>query len=262
MAYYAGSYQSGLPSREAPFIASVTGQSSWQTGLSQVGGFSAAVHAACYRCVARVQALSKLRHKCTAVLALPGLVMIAIEGYVYHANFRAFCAVRAGLAVGGTMLHRVAAVMTQSAYQRHAVTAVLALGVSARYRVTGLCQANYAAVCRITGALKQRLNYRIRTIGILKANHRTLIRVRAVLWQFTAARYRVTGLLGYGVRAAYKTVGALRQTSLAKYQAHGHLANTVGHWFIKVTGNINIAAFVASVPKRVQEFITNKTWFK
>lgn len=142
------------------------------------------------------------------------------------------------------------------------VTSISALLNINRYAVVGLARLRSITVYKITGIYQYYQSIRYYVSATLKQiSVNNLLSHGHILLPATFI-FISTSILRLPATARYAVTSVMRLLSINVYSINGDLANTIGNTFIKITAKLNIAALAQTVPKKVQEFLTNKRWFR
>ena len=76
------------------------------------------------------------------------------------------------------------------------------------------------------------------------------------------AFYPVRSIIAMGSRAVALVKAKLGQTQSYVYGAEGHLSSNVVNFLLALKGYVPKIAFIASVPKKYQDFVSSKRWFR
>lgn len=197
-----------------------------------------------------------------------GIVSIAVHAYIqclaviYAANFYILYSVYSKLAAPVNALYLCLGKHQTETASRYACSASLSNIVSAVYAVKSVL---------FGGVL-----YGYKTVGHIAALYRELYHCIADLHGIHHFFYRCmgrrdfVGKLMYAVKSSIGTAGqtmyavksSLSTVFSAAYKTTASLKNTIGAWYYCCTGGVKLMAYITSVPHRIQEFVTNKRWFR
>jgi hypothetical protein len=250
----------GLPSTEAPAV--VKGDTSYNTvGQWRLGTPQYLRNDIFFRCKGRIMSEYNVVMRITGMMSIKQFYRQRIRGTLFVPTSNFYMKIKGSLATLSTAGFLQRGIVRQSSVTNMRVTGVMGDGLAFVHKCISFCKANHHAIYRQTGVLQQIGKYYARATGTLLANASSNYRVTGVLRQASTAIHKCIGLSGQGASGTMVIRGVLQQASISIHRCTGGLANTAGHIFMKVKGKINIAAFVSAVPKRVQEFYTNKRWF-
>ena len=252
----------GLSSEEAPVVTPLTEQSLIPIGLSIIGTYSAVPTSRIFMCKGKLRVYYRLPFKAIGFTRIPSFSVCKVAGYFFGKHNEAYFRITGDLSVSARLPIRTAGIIRQRSVTVVKSTGVLGYPSVFISSVTGVCKANYRTIIKIYGKIQRKQLNPIRVTAVCKANYTKAVKTIGLLVYENKKYFRVTGVLATLAQTFVRSAGTIRQSSITPFKLMGELANTVEHNFIRITGVINIAAFVASVPKKVQEFITNKTWWR
>lgn len=252
----------GLSSEEAPVVTPLTEQSLIPIGLSIIGTYSAVPTSRIFMCKGKLRVSSKTYFRSTGFTRIPYYTVNKVVGYFFGKHNEGYFRIIGDLSVSSRLPIRTAGIIRQ-----RSITIVKSIGILGYPSVfisgvTGVCKANYRTLTKIYGKIQRKQLNPIRITAVCKANYRKTVKTIGLLVYENKKHFRVTGVLATLAQSFVKSTGTIRQLSITPFRLMGKLANTVEHNFVRITGKINVAAFVSSVPKKVQEFVTNKTWWR
>ena len=262
MSYQLGITQSGLPSEQQSYIQKDPASPLGIAGLSMAGSWSDGIGISKYSVRGRVMQCGSWFYKCTVCISLVSKAVYRAQSSIYAPSMIirviSFGTVASGAKKNISIRGVISKVFSKS---------VLAKGVLSRSRLCryfskGLLQSQYDIVYRTQGILKAYKRIEIQIIGILHAVNID----RITMWGHINGRYskviKISGVIGLGAETIYKLVGVLQQKSVSLYKASGEMKTDLETRFLKITGKISVPQFIAAVPRRMQDWVTNKRWWR
>lgn len=257
---HVGLMKVGLPSTEAPAV--VKSKTQWNhVGQWRLGTPQYLRQDVFFKCKGKIMADYSTFFKHTGILSIKTFAYQQIKASIFSPNIKFNIKAIGSIALPYTTQFFQSGIIRQKQNIAIGCKGLLGAGTSFIHTVSAICRANSSKTMSITGVIKQSGKYYAQSTGFLLANYSSIVKSTGVLQQITKGYHNVKGILGYGVNTTMQIQGVIQQAGTVIHGCIGGLANTAGHIFITITGKINIAAFVSSVPKRIQEFYTNKRWF-
>lgn len=253
----------GIGSSEAPDSTSNLPQSLYPIGISHVGLFTGLIgHNKGFQCKAKVRGFYR---GCFALHGIPSF--LRSKAYPMHGTVYTDVTSQYIEAKGICVAHRIF---------RYKAVSSMQTKISKHYKVSSLAILKSKDRIVLQGLIKGINDILYRTSGVIKSIEKLRYRAKAklipvVMTMYTATAntkaweyigYCVHGLPAKGLRGVYVISSTVQRKLGQAYKLTGNLLNTVGQWLYNVKAKTNIASFITSVPKRVQEFVTNKRWFQ
>lgn len=232
-------------------------------GLTHVGINAGMVPHSCgYAVRGRARCNAYARYRVNGIVSIAVSVVMTMKAMMYAPNFYILYSVKSSLAARYTEIYGVVAKAQADNIYRwkavgslcnpasavYAVKSVLFGGILFGYTVASKIVANSSEFIRAIGNLH----------GIINAPYRVVARFIPI----ADIVYSVHGMAGTAKSIGYAVKSTMSVTKSAAYKATASLKNTIGAWYYHCTGSVKLMAYVASVPHRIQEFITNKRWFR
>lgn len=257
-----GLMQVGLSSEEAPVVTPLTAQSILPVGLTIIGTNSGVPSSSIFMCKGKLRVSSRTLFSSTGFIHIPYYTTSTVVGYFFSRHNDHPFRVSGDLSVPGDT-----AIKTSGVIRQQSLVHIKAIGISGypnitMAKVSAICKANYRAISRIIGVIEREQLNPIRVTAVCKANYLKAVKTIGLLVYENKAYFKITGVSATLAQSFVAVTGILGQLSITPFKIIGALANTIEHNFIRITGVVNIAAFVSSVPKKVQEFVTNKKWWR
>ena len=261
--YHAGFSQIGIHPRDIPYIASArTGESSWILGLAKLGGSSSNVIKSQFKVIASLRTLKMYSIKVGGIKTFIGNKILSMRAYVYTPNEYMYIKVKGGLALPALDTYVATSTLLANKLENWRVTGTLALGTFKRFISTGIKGMSATAVYTVNSALRTTAKRYIGIIGTLQATTRFKFRVTAYTSKAGTAYMAVLAKLGLPLSTRYTITGTLKEKYKQMFCLRGTLANTVGHYFLTMKGNISVAIFISSLSRRINDMSGNTKWFK
>ena len=257
-----GQMQVGLSSEDNPVVTPLTSQSLLPIGLTIIGTNSAVPSSSIFMCTGKLRVSYRNTYSASGLIQIPYKSIYMSVGYFIGKHHEMYFRATGDLSVSDRLPIRMTGVVRQQALSFVKSIGILGYPSDTLVRIIGICKANYSKVFRTSGVLQRKQLNPIRVTAVCKANYDKLVKTIGLIVYEHKDYFRAVGSIATLAQSFVQLTGTLRQLDIAPFKTIGSLANTTEHNFVKIVGKINIAAFVAAVPKKVQEFVTNKKWWR
>ena len=131
-----------------------------------------------------------------------------------------------------------------------------------RFSTTAVLIGGRAIAYECSALIMSRLKHGFDVQATLHGYEATGYKVFARLKPSIRCIYTVKSCIGNAKSMAIKVTATISTMKNITAVVKGTIENTYGQWFYTVKGMNGALAFVASVPRKMQQFLTNKRWFK
>lgn len=261
--YHSGLSHTGIYPRDIPYVASArTGESSWVLGRLKIGGSSTNTIKSCFKVVATIRTMRLYSIKVGGIKTFIGNKIMSVRAYTYTPNEYSYIKVIGGLALPFSDNYVVTSVVQANKYAIMQVVGNLALGHFGIFTCTGIKGMAAAAIYRVTGALRTTAKVYIKATGNLQGIITRRFKAVGYVSKLSNSYLAVIGGLGRRSTSSIRITGTLKERYKQVFKTCGTLANNVGHYFLGVTGRLNVATFISSLHKRVNDMTGSTRWFK
>lgn len=202
------------------------------------------------------------RFKASGIVSIMVNAFNAVNGIVYAPNFYNLYCAKATEVVQSIGVFNVMAKHQKDNMIYLSVKSALSNHASSRFKVTSVLFGGILFGYTTISSLASRSSDIFHVISNL---HGIANEPYKVFGRYISAKgivYAVKGVVGNVKAWMYNAKSTLLTVSLTPYKVTSFLKNTVGAWYFHCTGGVEIMAYITSVPHRVQEFVTNKRWFR
>ena len=156
----------------------------------------------------------------------------------------------------------VKAIKRKSKIYSYPVEATAYKKVIHHLQVGGMSVSRARKLVKITGLayVRSKYHYLVRVDRAGEVKRFLLAKGRAVL--DCHSLYGVKSVLAMGSRVTHTVKGRVGQRLSQLCTVNGHLSSNVVNFLLGLQGYIPKIAFIAAVPKKYQDFISNKRWFR
>ena len=258
MSYQVGVTQAGLPSEQQPYVPPAAAGPLGIAGVSMAGSYIDGISLTHYAVRGRIMQYGSWRYRCTVRLALVSKAVYAAHASIYAPNMTVRMLISG--AIGSGSLSKIAAcgIISKTSSAIAAIKGIIARQRTQRYLLKGLLQSQHDIVYRVQGVLGAYQRIALQMTGLIRA----VCMSKIAIWGRISGNYAkvicATGVIGLGIRSFYKATGMLQQKAIAVYRVAGQMQTAVETRLLQITGKISVPQFIAAVPRRMQDWVTNK----
>ena len=260
-ATYSGFGQAGLPSEQYPNIPPVAGPIA-KPGISQVGTWADGVFIGQYRVSGTIMQYGRWYYKCMVGRAANRAMQVLMTASLYSPNktMQLFVIGTKGAAL--SMKLALTGKTSAASQTTYAAQGYLSSFVSKIMKIEGILHGNFDICWPVNGVISPVAKYALKAKGTLQA---AVIRTYAVWGKILANAkdaYLIVAHIGSASRSITKATGTLKVKAQKVLKIIGTMQTEIETRFLKITGLLKVPQFIASVPRRLQDFVTNKTWWR
>ncbi len=263
MPYQTGITQTGLPSEQQPTIPAITLGPIGTAGLSVVGDPAAdGIKTFGFAVNGRIMQHTVTNYMCMVRLSLTKYMRLMVAASVYSPNMTVRTQIQGSIVSGSINVY------TAKGLLRIAQTCLVsAMGAvvrqkNARLKATGILQSTHDIVYRAQGVLEAYQRTALQVTGLIRA----ICVSKVVIWGRISGNYakviRAAGAIGLSADSFCKATGLLQQSAAAIYRVAGQMQTAIETRFLQIIGRISVPQFIAAVPRRMQDWVTNKRWWR
>ena len=262
MSYQVGVIQTGLASEQQPYIRQDMTNPLGVAGLSMPGSYIDGISSAHYVITGRTMQYGSWFYKCMVKLSLVKKMNYPACASVYAPNMIIRIISSGTIIYYGYKNITTIGVISKISNIIAAARGFFALRKTQKHLAKGLLQSQHDIVYRVQGMLGAYQHISKLIVGTIQAVHLNKI----VIWGRASGNYVSTlksvAVIGSGISNVYKTIGILQKSLNAIYQLVGQMKTDIETRLLLFTGKISVPQFIASVPRRMQDFVTNKKWWR
>lgn len=197
-----------------------------------------------------------------------GIVSIAVHAYIqclavmYAANFYTLYSVRSKLAAPVNAVYSCLGKHQTETRLNYACSASLANIVSTVYAVKSILFGGVLYGYKTVGHISVLYSELYHCIADLHGIYHFFYKCMGRRDFVGKTLYAVKSCVGTAGQTMYAVKSSLSTVKYSAYKTTASLKNTIGAWYYRCTGGVKLMAYITSVPHRIQEFVTNKRWFR
>lgn len=188
--------------------------------------------------------------------------LLSATGYRYELGHKIYFLMRGGLGSLRSDYFYSQAFLRQRKNESYKANSILAGYFRFRFNQTGFLLPQMREVIKATGFAFLAFAARHRVIGATRKSFLKSYGIRSALQSKLNNGWLSSGKLMDGLifRPIVKGIVSVPVTSLTKMCGNVDSKNIAS--YIVIVGTMSVISYIARVPIRIQEFITNKRWFK
>lgn len=231
-------------------------------GLSHLGVFTIPSSKLYFQCYGVSLSFTTTVYLINSVLTLLNTLIVAVNGYSYRSVFNSYYVVKANLTALFSKYIAVNAKLRQNFNKIYSLMSTLVYKADANYAVMATMSQVFTRGFKVVSKLRQEYLKKIKVYGLFYQNFFAFYTVQSVFAILHRRFYRVIGGSGLLGTELLRMEGTIRQTFNLGIQMAGNLASTINRTYIKVVSYMNVATFAQSLPRKINQFISDKKWFK
>ena len=258
---YSGFGQAGLPSEQYPDVPPIAGPVA-NLGISQVGTWADGVYIGQYRVSGQVMQYGRWYYQCKVGRAVSKSILILITASLYSPNKTMQLFVIGTKGAASALVLQLTGRQSVAAQTIYEAQGHLSSFVSKIMKIEGILHGNFDIVWPVNGIITPVAKYALQTIGTLRAVVITNLAVWGKILANAKDAYLIVAYIGSASQNITKMTGIIKQTAQSVLKIIGTMQVDIETRFLKITGLLKVPQFIASVPRRLQDFVTNKTWWR